>query len=352
MQMKTITKNITLGFFIPVLLGALSACKSMVDSPEGTANIYLTAAINSVLTVPANPKNYVVYKEQKQLHVPVYIARSGLQPQAGFTVSIAADNVAAQKLIDKGTVDKTKAIVAPADVYSIPGSVAAENGSADFEAIFDASKLNAYLGKLLVLSVHISNASKFQINEKLSTLNIVLDIDAIMLGTKVEVTDKYIKNSGHPFIAAVYDGSRRGVLADWTTSASVKNYVNGTLGGYDNYGNGGFMSMERYSSPQIPNGKIYLSPNLAAGKYELTIAFLDHSIKDEAYLIAAPGATLPDIDKVAEAFAYAPFTTPKIEFVVPQTGQVSFGILANLIQDQQYFRLDKFRLYQYQNLFD
>lgn len=342
-----IFSGVAMLFFI-----ALTSCNKMVDSPDGTANIYLTAAVNNVYAVPGIPANYIADKAAKKLHIPVYMSRSGLQAKSSYTVSVSNDEAAAQKLIDDGTVNKDRAIVAPADVYDLPSSVTVGDDQNGFEVVFDADKLNAYLGMLLVLSVKILNPSQYQLNEKLSVLNIVLDVDPVMLGTKVEVTDTYIKNSGHPFIASVYDGARRGVLAEWTTSDAVKNYENGTLGGFDNYGDGGFMSMERYSSPEIPNGKIYQSFNLPAGKYELTAAFLDFSVKEQAYIMAAPGATLPDIADVDDAFAYAPFTAPKIEFVLSEPQQVTIGVLANFLEDQQYFRLDKFRLYNYKGLWD
>ena len=331
---------------------SMSACKKMIDSPDGTANIYLTAAINNLYAVPGIPANYMADKAAKKLHIPVYMSRSGLQGAGSFSVDVAADNAAAQKIIDDGLVSADKAIVAPADVYELPATYTAGKEHNGFDVLFDASKLNAYLGKQLVLTVRISNPSQFQLNEKLSALNIVLDVDAVMLGTKVEVTDTYIKNSGHPFIASTYDGVRRGVLADWTTSAEVKNFEGGTLGGFDNYGDGGFMSMERYSSPQILNGKIYQSFDLPAGKYEMTAAFLDFSVKEQAYIAAAAGSSLPDVADIDQALGAAPFTSPTVEFFLAEPQRVTIGVVAYFMEDQQYFRLDKFRLYHYKGLWD
>ncbi|MBO9633920.1 MAG: DUF5013 domain-containing protein [Chitinophagaceae bacterium] len=330
----------------------LFACKKMVSSPDGTANVYLTAAINNLYPVPGIPANYIADKAAKKLRVPVYISRSGLQGKTTYTVNVAADNSAAQKLIDNGQVNASKAIVAPAETYSFPATVTAGEDYSGFEVAFDVNKLNAYLGKLLILSVRISDPSKFQVSEKLSVLNIVLDVDPVMLGTKVEITDTWIRNSGHPFTASSFDGVRRGVLSDWTTSASVKNYAGGTLGGYDYYGNTGFMSMERYSSPQIPNGKIYQSFELPAGKYEVAVNMLDFSIKEDAYIMAAPGSSLPDIGNIGTALAYSPLTAPRIEFVLAAPTQVSIGVMANLLLDQQYMRIDKWRLYTYKGLWD
>lgn len=331
---------------------AVMSCSKGVDVPPGSAKIYMTAATNSLLRVPANPKNYLVNKEDKKLVVPVYIGRSGLQEQQSFTLEVRADDVAAQQLIDAGTLGVSNALVAPNDVYTMPLSVIAGKEHSSFDLVFDANKLNAYLGKQLVLTIKVSNPSKFELNEQLSTLNVMLDVDLVMLGTKVEVTNQYIKNSGHPFIASVYDGVRRGVLADWTTSASVKNFEAGTFGGFDNYGNGGFMSMERYGSPEIPNGKVYQSITLPAGKFDLNVAFLDFAITEHAYIVVATGATLPDVGDIEQAIAYTQFNAPSLSFVLAEETEVTLGVAADLIQDQQYFRLDKFRLYHYQNLFN
>lgn len=330
---------------------AIAGCSKGVDVPPGSAKIYITAATNPVFRVPANPKNYLVDKENRKLTVPVYIGRSGLQERQAFTLDVRADDAAAQQLIDGGTLGQ-HAVIAPADVYEMPASVTAGTEHSSFNLVFDADKLNAHLGKQLVLTIRLANPSKFELNDPLSKLNIVLDVDLVMLGTKVEVTDRYIRNSGHPFIASVYDGVRRGVLADWTTSASVKNFEAGTLGGFDNYGNGGFMSMERYGSPEIPNGKIYQHLTLPAGKYDLDVAFLDFAVTEHAYITVAEGNALPDVADIQQAIAYTPFTAPSLSFVLPEETEVTLGVVANFIQDQQYFRLDKFRLYHYQNLFN
>lgn len=350
--MKQFLKNILPGMFYLAVL-SLASCKSMPDIPEGSAQIYMPAALNSSYLVPGSIKNYVADKATKKLHIPLYLFRSGLQTQKHFTVDIAADDATANKLISNGTVNSSNAMVAPSGLYSMPASINGGQDSSFFEVVFDANQLNAYLGKLLVLSVRITNPSKYQLNDKLSVLNIVLDVDGVMLGAKTDVSDKYLTNTGHPFVASSIStvDPRRGVLAGWVESNSVKNFEGGIFGGWDNYGGGGFMSMERYGSPEIPNGKIYQTVKLPAGKYVLTITFLDFGILDEAYLMAALGNTLPDISNINSALARTPFTAPSLQFVVSSEQNVSIGILANLIQDHQWLRIDKFRLYQYQSLF-
>jgi len=324
----------------------------MPESPDGTANIYLTAATATTYLVPGSTKNYIAEKATKQLRIPVYLSRSGLQPQDGYTVTVMADDTTAQKLIDKGTVDKDKGMVAPAGVYTLPATFATGGDKAGIEVVFDANKLEPYLGKLLVLSVRIANPSKYAINEKLSTLNIVVDVDLVLLGAKADVTAQYIKNAGNPFARSDNNTGRRGLLAVWTTSNSVKNFEGGTLGGFDDYGGGAFMGMERYGSPAIPNGKIYQTVTLPAARYVFTAEFESFGVNDEAYLTAAAANTLPDVADIAGALGHTPFTSPSLSFTVGSEQAVSLGVVANLIQDFQWFRLRSMKLYQYKNIFD
>ncbi|HEX5553575.1 MAG TPA: DUF5013 domain-containing protein, partial [Chitinophagaceae bacterium] len=331
--MKRSFRNVFFSLTCLVVLSMIS-CEKIANMPQGTANIYFTAALDNPYLVPSVTKNYIADKEAKKLRIPLYISRSGRQDQKSFSVDVTVDESAAEKLIADGKVDNTKAIVAPADVYSIPASATGGKDSSAFEVVFDAGKLNAYLGKLLVLSVRLGNPSKYKLNDKLAVLNIVLDVDGVMLGAKTDVTS-YIKNSGHPFAASsIYAADpRRGVLADWMESSSVKNFYGGKYGGWDNYGNGGFMSMDRYGSPEVLNGKIYQTIKLPAGKYVLTATFLDFGIVDQAYITTALGDSLPDISDIDKTLTYTPFTSPSLEFLVPTEQNVSIGILANLIQD-------------------
>jgi hypothetical protein len=349
--MKQYFSNITTGIIILATIG-FTACKKMPDSPDGTANIYLTAATSTTYLVPGSTKNYIADKATKKLHVPVYLSRSGLQKQEGYTVNVVADDTTAQKLINKGIVSTEKGMVAPAAVYTIPATFSAGGDQAGVDVVFDANKLEPYLGKQLVLSVRITNPSRYAINEKLSTLNIVVDVDLVLLGAKTDVTAQYIKNAGNPFARADNNTGRRGLLAVWTTSNSVKNFEGGTLGGFDDYGGGAYMGMERYGSPAIPNGKIYQTVTLPAARYVFTAEFESWGINDQAYLTAAEGNTLPDVANIAGALGHTPFATPTLPFTVESEKAVSIGIVANLIQDFQWFRLRSVKLYQYKNIFE
>ena len=84
----------------------------------------------------------------------------------------------------------------------------------------------------------------------------------------------------------------------------------------------------------------------------MEVQFLDFAVQDPAYFVAATGNTLPDVTDIGTALAYTPFTAPKLSFKVQKEEEVSIGVLADLIQNFQYFRINKFKLYQYKNIFD
>src|SRR5690606_40825329 len=64
--------------------------------------------------------------------LPIYIGRSGLQEQQSFTLEVRADDAAAQQLISGGVL-AANAVVAPADVYSMPTSVSAGKDHSAFD---------------------------------------------------------------------------------------------------------------------------------------------------------------------------------------------------------------------------
>lgn len=348
--MKTIVKLL----FLLALANAFVACEKFPESPEGNALIYLPAAGNGPVLIPGTTRNYRADSQTRMLYVPVFISRSGLASQTEFTTDITVDQAAAQALIDAGNVDIEKTVVAPDELFDLPSTATVTGDSSSFDVVFDARKLEPFLGKQLLLAVRVDNPSAYQMNEELNTLFLLIDVDLVLIGAKTEVTDTFLKNSGAPFIASSRSVAdpRRGILADWVTSSSVKNFENGSFGGFDDYADGGFMSMERYGTPEIPNGKIYQTLSLPPARYEMEVQFLDFSLQDEAYFVAAAGDGLPDVTEVGTALAHTPFSAPLLRFEVSGEQEVSLGVVADLIEDFQYFRINKFRLYQYKNIFE
>jgi hypothetical protein len=110
--------------------------------------------------------------------------------------------------------------------------------------------------------------------------------------------------------------------------------------------------MERWGTPEIPNGKIYQTVTLPAGKYLFEIDFEGHKINNEAYLAIAAGTTLPDVAEIATAIGYSPFSAPQVTVVLTEETEVSIGVVANLISNEQYFRARGVKFSEYRSVFD
>ena len=152
----------------------------------------------------------------------------------------------------------------------------------------------------------------------------------------------YLINSGNPFKPAS-SWYRWGILAGWTTSASVINH----------WGNGGWcwdqggclvMEMGWGGTPSIYNGKIYQTLTLSPGTYTYQIVIgRDESI-DPVYIVAAAGATLPDVVDISGSLGYSKFQNLSFQFTVAQTQQVSIGFLATMTTWNQYWVVKSVKL--------
>jgi hypothetical protein len=141
------------------------------------------------------------------------------------------------------------------------------------------------------------------------------------------------KNSRVPFIASGKSG-RWGNLADWEANTAVKSH--GGYGGWDEW-NGNIFNIETgWGAPAVTNGKLWQTFTLDPGKYTFEISDLrDTNLgqTDNAYLVAATGAGLPDVADIATALASVKIVNGKllsdlrVKFTVTQTSQVSIGYL-------------------------
>lgn len=138
-----------------------------------------------------------------------------------------------------------------------------------------------------------------------------------------------LKNIRVPFIASETDG-RWGNLADWTANDAVKNH-NG-YGGWDEW-NGNIFNIESgWGSPYITNGKIYQTLVLPAGSYTFKIdELLSTNIvdTDPVYLVAAEGATIPDVENLDDALSYAHIIDQELIIDIAEEKEVSIGILTS-----------------------
>ncbi|MBB5437644.1 hypothetical protein HDC92_001316 [Pedobacter sp. AK017] len=191
----------------------------------------------------------------------------------------------------------------------------------------------------------------------------LLAIDNFSTGVNVtknvvfeDVTSAYLKNASQPFTPDLYDGTRWGTLKDWTVNAAAKNQGAPTkiYGGYDNFNGVSFFGLQKVpADPNIANGKVYQTFTLPPGTYEFswqqgTANGFNNSGTETRLLVAANGATLPDLANINTALASVTFvskTSAAITFTVPSTRQVSVGVLVNWVTStQQVIRSAGFKL--------
>jgi hypothetical protein len=172
--------------------------------------------------------------------------------------------------------------------------------------------------------------------------------------TWIDLASKLVKNYGAPFQRASWDGSRWGILADWTSSADVKN-TSGGNGGYELRGGVGVLSMEAgWGLPAVPNGKIYQVVKLPyAGKWRFTVPIDDLSATGTKYIAVNLGTTMPDFANITTATYYYNFSTvavgakPTIEFTAAAPMDVCIGFVATMPNTGTYFKVKTLSLSYY-----
>jgi hypothetical protein len=352
--MKRIYSNIPVAVLMMAGLLFISSCNEKDELGFVEDNmlplVYITSSTDGVIEV--NVDDAVIDKTQKVVTRILGIHRSGIQRRDAFSIDVAVntENLPANTTaLQPGdyTLSADSEGAQPVTRVDIP------DGESSAPLYFSISKsvLDANTGKLLAVNVAIANPSKYQLNEGLSSVTIVVDVNTFQ-EKAVNVTDTYLKNPGPPFVRADNDGTRFGILKDWTVNDAVKNIDGGTHGGFDSYGGGAYMAMERWGTPAIPNGKIYQTVTLPKGKYQIDVDFQAQGISNVAYIAVAAGSTLPDVENIDSSIAYTTFNTPGFQFTLDDETEVSMGIVANLINDQQYFRARSFKLTRYESVFD
>jgi hypothetical protein len=167
--------------------------------------------------------------------------------------------------------------------------------------------------------------------------------------SKVDVTTTYLKNVGPNVTASSINSANRwGILADWVTSASVKNASG--FGGYEKRSNVGFISLEAgWGLPNVTDGKIYQTITLPAGSYRMEIVMNDFNAGGSRYIAVAEGTTLPNVANItSSSIAFSNLESKTLNFNIDQTKQVSIGFAANLTgtgSTGMYAKIASVRLY-------
>jgi hypothetical protein len=354
-------------FFIAALTGVCSCEKAASEKEVGFSKIYMPQAMfksggtSNNYPVPSGSDsstyNYLVDPKEKKLNIILGAAVSG-SGSSGFTVDIKADNDTLQQLFSNKLLDTALYKLMPASMYSLPNNLEVPAGSktGTFYLSVDIGQLkqDKYIGKYLVLAVKLANPDKYELNGAISTTIVIIDVNAMVIGPAVNVTNTYILNSGSPFVSGVMKGSRWGTLKNWTANAAALSHDG--VGGFSSDGDGATMDLESgWGSPLIANGKIYQTVTLPAGTYAFDPSggsWKWQGTKDPAYVVVAPGIdSLPNYNNIVNntAVQYKVVAQPQnlVYFEVNATSKVTLGIVVNYVQDQQGFKTTKVVLNNY-----
>jgi hypothetical protein len=354
-----------------LLLAAFSlmySCRKDDSKQEyGFSKIYMPQAVildggvTATYAIPSGTDsstyNYITDRTAGKVNVILGASLSG-PGQDAYSVDIQVNNDTIQKMFTAKVLDTAVYKLMPASMYSLPASLDVPQGAkrGTFLLSLDIAQLKQtiYTGKYLVLAVKLANSSKggnnYEINKSISTTIVTVDVNTLVIGPAVNVTNTYLRNPGAPFIANGFmSGSTRwGNLRDWTANAAAKSH--GGFGGYNSDG-GGTMDMEcGWGSPQILNGKIYQTVvSLPAGSYTFDLSGGNWSggenfMKDIGYMVVAPNMdSLPDYSAIvgnANIYyqSFAKPTQPVINFKLATAAKVTVGTVINFVQTEQGFK--------------
>ncbi len=340
---------------LPCLLVVGSGCdKEELEKVKELAppKIYITNIVDGKIAANVDAKNVSIDKVAKKISVALGVNRSGLAAKEPYSVKLTASDAglpadvtplspSEYTIVASGKAGAVSTIEVPADATA-----------AAFAVEVPKSVLDAHAGKKIGINLAISEPSKFELNAAMATAALIIDV-ASFAERQVDVTARFLKNPGAPFVRADNGASSRfGILKDWITNDAVKNIDNRTKGGFDSFNGGAYMAMERWGTPEIPNGKIYQTVKLPQGKYRFDADFETAVVSNQLFLTVASGSGLPDVDAIGDAIASAPYNNPRVQFELPAEQDVSIGLLGNLINDAQAFRIRFVKLYKFESPFD
>ena len=165
---------------ISVLLlacGAASCQKADSERPWGNALIYMPQANYTPYVVPnggtaqQSNKNYSVDAQAGKVRIFLGIYRSGLEELQAYMVSVS-----------EGTVPLDGTTLLPDGTYTLPSSVSCPDGKRDatFYLSVDIAYLKAHADKDFSLPVTISNPTRYALNEKLATTQVLIDTSELI----------------------------------------------------------------------------------------------------------------------------------------------------------------------------
>ncbi len=176
-----------LRIFLSLLLvvAIFSACKKGDgDQDYGFPYIYmpqstLSGGLDNYYTVPSGGGEYTYnFKiENGKLNIILGVLHSGKLPDAAYSVTVSGTEPSASVLAAVG------GIAMPSSLYTLPQKVdvSGDKSGETFYLSVDAAALasETYSGQKLVLTVGISNPSKFELAETGTSVVVIVDVDKV-----------------------------------------------------------------------------------------------------------------------------------------------------------------------------
>lgn len=178
MKFRIITSLLLILFIFP-------ACnEGDGDLDYGFQYIYMPQAMSSggldnYYQVPSGggENNYNFKVENDKFNIILGVLRSGKFANSAFSVNVAATDPSAAILASLG------GMVMPSELYTLPQKVevSADKSGETFYLALDANTLKSdtYKGQKLLLTVSISNPSKFELAETGTSVVVVVDVDKV-----------------------------------------------------------------------------------------------------------------------------------------------------------------------------
>ena len=256
--------------WIVILILLMGSCEKEKLSNVGILQIFIPQA--SVLdggttnnypvpfnTTGAGYSNYSYSSDSSKVNVFLAVSQSGNIGLANYTVNVYANKDTAAQIVAGGTI--ANAVLLPADVYSLSDSVVkSSERNTNFNLVINRAKLISnypdYYKKNMVMAVSLKNPSGISLNNKLSTVVIVLSGASFMpLPPEINL----LKGGGF----ATGDAAYWTIIEQSKGSTTQKNTV--ILGN-------GMLQISNGTSSCIANTAVYQAVNVIAGaKYKVSI---------------------------------------------------------------------------------
>ena len=184
-------KRIIYAIFLAIFSMVSTSCEEGDGFKEyGLAKIYMPQAtvsggLNNDYFVPSGEGEYTynfkVDKTKKELQIILGVLRSGTLSNEAYSVDIISRIDTTNQILSEGLIPD--GILFPANAYSLPAKVSVPNNKSgeSFYMIVSIDELNKsiYTDKKLVLTVAITNPTKFELSEENTNTVVILDVNAI-----------------------------------------------------------------------------------------------------------------------------------------------------------------------------